>query len=223
MFPQTLHRPSKIQSLSGFTNLQTLSLEHGDLSDRSFQGLFSLESLILQICHFKNFKNESFRHLSNLEFLYMVEPKNFTLTNFAELKKLKWLKLLYLNNYSIVETLSLNTDLTGLFIRNEGCIIDCQVFRKLIHPNLETLWLELDCLDRLDLKWLAGLPNLKNLLLVGLQEDLLTFKVDLSSLSNLESVYLANIKCRSLNFSNLSKLKRWNLVFLIFNNFFFNF
>lgn len=150
--------------------------------------------------------------MPNLEFLYIVEPKQFEGINFAEFKNLKWLKLLYLYDLKILATLSLNKHLTGLFIRNETYLfIECEfIFRKFIHPNLETLWLEVNFLDRLDLKWLAGLTNLKNLLIFNIHEEMVTMKLDLSCLTGIESIHFDNIKFRSLNlkFSKLANLKR---------------
>ena len=82
-----------IKDMSGFVNLESLSLNRASLFDNSFQGLTYLESLNLFFCNFENFKSESFRYLLNLEKLKIMKPKNFINVNFNELTKLKNLSI----------------------------------------------------------------------------------------------------------------------------------
>lgn len=83
----------KCVNFKSFVNLECLKLQQLFLTGTSFQGLFRLERLELYECDFESFKSESFRHVTNLKGLSIVNPKNAENLNFQELSKLKWLHL----------------------------------------------------------------------------------------------------------------------------------
>lgn len=207
----------EIQSLSSFSNLKSLLLQHAGLSDNSFQGLTNLERLSLDQCHFEKFKSESFRHLYNLEFLSITAPKCFSNINFAELVKLKSLKLAYAGDYSFLSTLSLNKDLNGLGIWEKD-FIKSKIFENLNHPNIATFELDYKSLDKFDGNWLNGLQNIRTLSFYSRKQQTGSMKLDLSSLSRLESIHFVHIKFSSLDlvFAKLMNLKRYRNIY-IFN------
>lgn len=208
-------RHVKIQNLSSFFHLRSLSMESAELFDNTLQGLPCLENLELSSCVFDYFKSESFRHVSNIEFLHLKNPyvDTFFRINFGELKRLKWLKLSIFPDYSFFETLSLNKDLHTLII-SDYQLKECEFLKNFKHNNLKSLELEFGNIDNFDGKWLSGLPNLRNLALSNSnrysdQVDSVPLTIDLSSLNRLESIYFENLEFQSLDFilAGLTNLK----------------
>lgn len=197
-------------------NLKFLLLRKFRLTKTSFQGLHQLERLVLNECDFKQFKSESFRHLSNLEGIQISTPLNFSKINLKELTELKWLRMHDLPSTEVLDQAS--PSLIFLYVdfsRYFKYLNKDEYFKHLKHDHLETIHVQFGRFDNfIDGKWFSGLTKLKSLRLNGTEypDDKLNLSYEFLT-HRLETLDIRLIPIFSLDntFSALVNLKRLNL------------
>jgi hypothetical protein len=89
---------SRLNHLSGLTQLENFYAWEMRLFATSFIGLSRLKRLDLNRCDFKAFARDSFKHIANLEILNLWDPRNYDHIDFSHLYSLQCLEIAKMTN-----------------------------------------------------------------------------------------------------------------------------
>lgn len=207
----------QLNSLSCFSNLTCLELDQVQLMDSSLQGLAQLRRLELVSCDFKNFRDNSFRFISDLQVLVINSPLNCSHLNFHTLTCLEWFDVKYfplqLKSSSMNHVKVLNVS-QSIKESNSGDFIPILIST---FSMIRVLNLSQNVLVNFDGALLFGLPALEILIinqssvkLINLAYDCLTC-LDSLSLSHNQLKTVDNVFCKLVNLKSLDLSKNLDL------------
>lgn len=199
-------------SLSGISNLEYLLIQNVKLSNTTFVGLSLLERLVIDNCDFTNITNDSFKRLTNVEYLSISYPQNYSHVTYTGMPHLKWLLI---EGVKSIHQSDLSTNLSLNVIQFKNCFVDSnenlsEVLGELKHSSLKALDFEDNSFPDFETKCLSGFTALQTLKIEKSEVKTIKFS---ENLSNLHSLSLVNNVLKTFD-SSISLLKELSSLYL---------
>lgn len=172
---------SRLNHLSGFSQLEYFHAWEARLFSTSFIGLSRLKRLDLNRCDFKGFARDSFKHIANLEILKLWDPRNYDHIDFSHLYSLQCLEIGEMTSLSFLERIT--SDIMVLKVSQSLKESNLEEFLNYIQrlTNIQALKLFNNYIRHFDIKWLSEITNLKQLSLYNCGLSTINLRFDASS------------------------------------------